>query len=386
MNIHEYQAKSILSAYGLEVPKGLLAHTSEEAVKAAESINSSVYVIKAQVHAGGRGKAGGIKLAKSTAEVRKIASSMLGMKLKTDQTGDEEKIVRKLYIEQGSDIAKELYLSLVLDRSSASISIIASSEGGMDIEEVSQHNPEKILTARVDPTIGLQEFHIRKICFGLNLDRGLHKQFSNTLHGLYRAFIDKEALQIEINPLVITKNGHIVPLDAKFSFDDSALYRHQDIEKMFDPYEQDPLEVRAAQHGINYVRMSGEIGCMVNGAGLAMATMDIINLYGGSPANFLDVGGTADEERVLQALNIITEDKNVKGVLINIFGGIVRCDVIAKGVMNAAKIAKISIPIVVRLAGTNAEIGMKILSESNLSLYPAPDVDSAAKKIVELTR
>lgn len=386
MNIHEYQAKALLASYGLELPKGFLALTPEEAVEAAKRLNTSFYAIKAQVHAGGRGKAGGIKLAKNLEEVKAVASHMLGMKLKTQQTGEEGKIVNKLYIEEASNIAKELYLSIILDRSSASISIIASEEGGMDIEEVAHKSPEKILTLRIEPSLGLQEYQIRKLCFNLNLDKSLHKQFGHALMGLYQAFIEKDALQVEINPLIITQDHRIMPLDAKFSFDENALYRHPDIAEMFDPEEQDPLEVRASKHGLNYVRMNGEIGCMVNGAGLAMATMDTINLYGGRPANFLDVGGTADEERVLQALNIITEDKNVKGILINIFGGIVRCDIIANGVINAAKIAKIDIPIVVRLAGTNSEIGMKILNDSGLALYPAVDVDSGAKKVIELSK
>ncbi len=386
MNIHEYQAKIILSQYGIKVPQGFLALTPEEAVEVASCLKTKTYVVKAQVHAGGRGKAGGIKLAKNLDEVREAAKQILGMTLKNEQTGSEGKIVRKIYIEEGSNIKKELYLSLILNRKSASITIIASEEGGMDIEEVAALTPEKVINIDVDPSMGLQEFHIRKVAFSLNLEKNLHKEFAKTLRNLYQAFVEKDAMQIEINPLVITEENSIIPIDAKFSFDDSALYKHEDIANFFDPYEEDHLEVKASQNGINYVRMQGEIGCMVNGAGLAMATMDIINLYGGSPANFLDVGGTADEERVLQALNIITEDSNVKGILINIFGGIVRCDIIARGLINAAKAAKINIPIVVRLAGTNSELGMEILKDANIALYPASDVDSAAKQIVELTR
>jgi succinyl-CoA synthetase beta subunit len=382
MNIHEYQAKEILRKYGLELPEGILALNADEAVEAASKIKSKVWVVKAQVHAGGRGKAGGVKLAKTLDEVRDVASKIIGMKLVTPQTGAEGKIVSKIYVEAGSDIKKEYYLSVVLDRDNSCITIAASTEGGMEIEEVAKKTPEKIITAQVDFTIGLQNFHIAKLGFGMGLDKIQLKNFAKVVRALYNSFIDTDASQIEINPLIETEDSKFIPLDAKFNFDDNALYRHPDIEAMRDISEEDPQEVEAKKYDLSYVKMDGSIGCMVNGAGLAMATMDIIKLFGKEPANFLDVGGGATTEKVTEAFKIILSDNNVKGILVNIFGGIMKCDIIANGIVTAAKEVKINVPVVVRLEGTNSEMGKKILKESGLKLEAANDLEDAAKKIV----
>lgn len=383
MNIHEYQAKAVLAEYGVPVPNGKVAFSPEEAESAAKSLKTSVYVVKAQIHAGGRGKAGGVKLVKTPEEVKETAKNMLGMILVTHQTGPEGKQVRKVYIEEGSKIKKEYYLSLVLDRATSGITIIASTEGGMDIEEVAHSNPEKIINVNVDPTIGLQEFHKRKIAFGLGLDGEKVKKMGKFLACIYKAFVEKDASQVEINPLIETEEGDFLALDAKINFDSNALYRHPDIFALRDEHEEDPLEIEASRFDLNYIKMNGNIGCMVNGAGLAMATMDIIKLYGGEPANFLDVGGGATKEKVKEAFKIILGDTAVEGILVNIFGGIMRCDIIADGVINAAREIGIEVPVVVRLAGTNAELGQKMLNESGLSLIGAGDLDDAAKKIVE---
>ena len=382
MNIHEYQAKEILRKYGLELPEGILALNADEAVEAASKIKSKVWVLKAQVHAGGRGKAGGVKLAKTLDEVRDIASKMIGMKLVTPQTGAEGKIVSKIYVEAGSDIKKEYYVSVVLDRNNNCITIAASTEGGIDIEEVAKNSPEKIIAVNIDYTIGLQNFHIAKLGFGMGLDKVQLKNFAKVVRALYNSFIDTDASQIEINPLIETNDSKFIPLDAKFNFDDNALYKHPEIEKMRDIAEEDPQEVEARKYDLSYVKMDGSIGCMVNGAGLAMATMDIIKLYGKEPANFLDVGGGATTEKVTEAFKIILSDDNVKGILVNIFGGIMKCDIIANGIVTAAKEVKISVPVVVRLEGTNSEMGKKILKESGLKLEAANDLEDAAKKIV----
>ncbi|MFQ3307636.1 MAG: succinyl-CoA synthetase beta subunit [Candidatus Midichloriaceae bacterium] len=384
MNIHEYQAKQILSKYGLEVPEGILANNVEEVIKATKSIKSDFWVLKAQVHAGGRGKAGGVKLVKTEEEARKEAASMFGMTLITPQTGEEGKIVHKIYVEASSNIKKEYYVSLVLDRNNESVTIIASTEGGMDIEEVAHNTPDKILNVHVDPTIGIHNFHIAKLAFGMGLNKIQIKSFSKVVKALYKSFVETDADQIEINPLVETDDGRFIPLDAKFNFDDNALYRHPDIEKMRDVKEEDEMEVEARKFDLSYVKMDGSIGCMVNGAGLAMATMDIIKHFGGEPANFLDVGGGATTEKVTEAFKIILSDQNVKGILVNIFGGIMKCDIIANGIVSAAKQINISVPVVVRLEGTNSELGKEILKKSGLSLKSADDLQDAAEKIVNM--
>lgn len=386
MNIHEYQAKAILAEYGIKLPVGFLANNIDEAVAAAKKITTKVIVVKAQVHAGGRGKAGGIALAKSVDDVKIAATKILGMRLVTPQTGAAGKIVHKLYIEEGSNIKKELYLSIVLDRNTSSIAIVASLEGGMEIEEIAHKHPEKIIKIYVDPTIGLQQFHLRNLAFGLNLEMEKHKAFGKFVTSLYKAFIEKDASQVEINPLVITAEDEFIPLDAKFNFDDNALFRHPDIEGMRDELEDDPLEVLAAKNGLSYVKMDGNIGCMVNGAGLAMATMDIIKLHGGEPANFLDVGGSATTEKVTEAFKIITSDKNVKAILVSIFGGIMKCDIIANGIIEAVKQIGLKIPVVVRLEGTNVELGKKILKEANLALHSVDDMEEATKLVVSLIK
>lgn len=386
MNIHEYQAKQVLASFGVATPKGILANTPDEAEKAAKELNKPIVVVKAQVHAGGRGKAGGIKLAKSPAEAKEKAKEILGMTLVTPQTGAEGKVVHKVYIEEGSDIKKEYYLSIVLDRQTSGVTIIASTEGGMEIEEVAHNSPEKIITVHVDPAIGLSDFHCRNIAFGMKLEGELIKKMATMVKALYKAFIATDASQVEINPLIETKGGDLLVLDAKMNFDANALYRHPDIAAMRDEQEEDPLEVEASHHELNYIRMNGNIGCMVNGAGLAMATMDIIKLYGGEPANFLDVGGGATKERVKEAFKLILSDHNVKGILVNIFGGIMRCDIIADGVINAAKDIGIEVPVVVRLEGTNADLGKKMLDESDLTLVSANDLDDAADKIVKAVK
>lgn len=381
MNIHEYQAKQLLSQFGVPVPRGEPAYTADGASTAAQKLATPVVVVKAQIHAGGRGKGGGVKLAKSPQEVFDIASNMLGMNLVTHQTGPGGKIVQRLYIEEGSDIDKEYYISVVVDRSEG-VTFIASTEGGMDIEEVAENQPEKIIRLSVDPATGLQGYHCRKLAFGLGFQGEQVKKFSKFVQGLYNTLIEKDASQVEINPFVLTKQGDIIALDAKMNFDDNALFRHSEVMELRDESEEDPLEIQASQHGLSYVKMDGDIGCMVNGAGLAMATMDIIKLYGGEPANFLDVGGGADKARVAEAFKIILSDPNVKGILVNIFGGIMRCDVIAEGVIAAAKELELTVPLVVRLAGTNVDKGKELLDKSGLKIIAANDLADAAEKIV----
>jgi succinyl-CoA synthetase beta subunit len=382
MNIHEYQAKQVLGAYQVPVPRGHVAFTPDEAVKAAEELGGPVWVVKAQIHAGGRGKGGGVKVVKSLDEVREEATRMLGMTLITHQTGPEGREVGRIYVEDGSDIARELYLSALVDRATSRISFIASTEGGMDIEEVAAQTPEKIMTIDVDPAGGISGHHGRQIAFALGLEGDQVKQANALIANLYRAFVEKDMSLLEVNPLVVTGAGDLICLDAKVNFDSNALYRHNDITELRDLAEEDPAEVKASEFDLSYIKLDGTIGCMVNGAGLAMATMDIIKLYGAEPANFLDVGGGATKEKVTEAFKIIMSDDNVEGILVNIFGGIMRCDVIAEGVVAAARETQLAVPLVVRLAGTNVELGQKILSESGLTIIPADDLDDAAEKIV----
>ncbi len=382
MNIHEHQAKDVLKKYGVSVPKGGAAYSVDEAVKVAKGLPGPVYVVKAQIHAGGRGKGGGVKLAKSIDEVRDLATEILGMNLITHQTGPGGKIVNRLYIEDGCDIARELYLSAVMDRGTSRIAIMASTEGGMDIEAVAEETPEKILTLAIDPIAGLQGHHARRLAFGLGLEGKQVGSAVRLITALYKAFVDLDASQAEVNPMVVTGAGDVMALDAKMNFDDNALYRHPDIEELRDPTEEDPAELEAAKAELNYIRLDGSIGCMVNGAGLAMATMDIIKLHGGEPANFLDVGGGATKERVTQAFKIILSDPNVEGILVNIFGGIMRCDIIAEGVVAAARKVSLDKPLVVRLAGTNVEQGKEIMANSGLTIISADDLGDAAAKMV----
>jgi succinyl-CoA synthetase beta subunit len=386
MNIHEYQAKEILRKYGVAVLKGKVATTPEEAEAAAKELGGGLCVVKAQIHAGGRGKAGGVKLAKDPRAARDIAASLLGKKLVTHQTGPEGKEVQKVFVEQGCDIAKEYYLGIVIDRTTSRVTMMVSSEGGVEIEEVAARSPEKILRAAIDPAVGFIDFQGRKLAYGLGLPKDSINKAVGFMRALYRAFSESDASLVEINPLVLTKSGDLIALDAKMGFDDNALFRHADIREMRDVTEENPKEVEASKFDLSYIALDGNIGCMVNGAGLAMATMDIIKHYGAEPANFLDVGGGATTEKVTEAFKIILSDKNVKGVLVNIFGGIMRCDVVATGVVEAAKQVKLSVPLVVRLEGTNVELGKKILAESGLNIIPANDLADAAKKAVEATR
>jgi succinyl-CoA synthetase beta subunit len=386
MNIHEYQAKEILRKYGVAVLKGKVATTPEEAEAAAKELGGGLCVVKAQIHAGGRGKAGGVKLAKDPWAARDIAASLLGKKLVTHQTGPEGKEVQKVFVEQGCDIAKEYYLGIVIDRTTSRVTMMVSSEGGVEIEEVAARSPEKILRAAIDPAVGFIDFQGRKLAYGLGLPKDSINKAVGFMRALYRAFSESDASLVEINPLVLTKSGDLIALDAKMGFDDNALFRHADIREMRDVTEENPKEVEASKFDLSYIALDGNIGCMVNGAGLAMATMDIIKHYGAEPANFLDVGGGATTEKVTEAFKIILSDKNVKGVLVNIFGGIMRCDVVATGVVEAAKQVKLSVPLVVRLEGTNVELGKKILAESGLNIIPANDLADAAKKAVEATR
>ena len=386
MNIHEYQAKELLARFGVAVPRGRVAFSVEEAVAAARSLGGSVWVVKAQIHAGGRGKAGGVKLARSPDEVRALAADLLGKTLVTRQTGPQGRLVRRLYVEEGCDIARELYLGLLIDRATGRVTCIASEEGGVEIEEVAAHQPEKILKVTIDPATGLMPHHARRIAYGLGLggeaggDRV--KKAVKFIDAIYRAFVELDASVIELNPLMVTGSGDVVALDAKINFDDNALYRHKDVAALRDEDEEDPAEREAARNELNYVKLDGNIGCMVNGAGLAMATMDIIKLYGGEPANFLDVGGGATRERVTAAFKIILSDPNVKTILVNIFGGIMRCDIIAEGVVAAARELSLDAPLVVRLEGTNVELGKKILAESGLPILSASDLADAAEKAV----
>jgi succinyl-CoA synthetase beta subunit len=386
MNIHEYQAKQLLAKFGVPVPRGYPAYTPQEAEQAAKDLGGPVWVVKAQIHAGGRGKAGGIKVVKSIEEVFPTAEKMLGMTLVTKQTGPAGKVVNRLYIEEGCEIARELYLSLLIDRGTSRITIIASTEGGMDIEEVAAKTPEKILKISIDPAIGIQPFHARKIAYGLGLEGKQVNSCVKAVLGMYKAFCELDASLVEINPLVVTAGGDVIPLDCKMNFDDNALFRHKDIQELRDETEEDPAEREAARHDLNYIKLDGNIGCMVNGAGLAMATMDIIKYYGGEPANFLDVGGGATKERVTEAFKIILRDPNVEGILVNIFGGIMRCDVIAEGVVSAAREVSLNVPLVVRLEGTNVDLGKQILSQSNLPIISADDLGDAAQKIVKAVK
>ncbi|MBI4031410.1 MAG: ADP-forming succinate--CoA ligase subunit beta [Proteobacteria bacterium] len=386
MNIHEYQAKELLKKYNVAVPQGIPALSVEEAGKAAERLGGPVWVVKAQIHAGGRGKGGGVKVVKLVADVKKEAQRMIGMRLVTHQTGPEGQKVRRLYIEQGVDIAKELYLSVLLDRATGRVTFMASTEGGMDIEEVAHKTPEKIIRVSVDPATGMQPFHARKLAFGLGLTGEAIKSAAKFMTSMYKAFTDLDASLVEINPLVLTKGNEIIALDAKMNFDDNALFRHPDVAALRDEDEEDEKERIAKDHELSYVALDGDIGCMVNGAGLAMATMDIIKLYGGRPANFLDVGGGATTERVMAAFKIILSDKNVKGVLVNIFGGIMKCDIIAEGIIAAAKEVKLSVPLVVRLEGTNVDKGKRILAGSGLPIIAADNLGDAAQKVVNATK
>jgi succinyl-CoA synthetase beta subunit len=382
MNVHEYQAKQVLREFGVVVPEGRVATTPAEAEEAARALGSDVVVVKAQVHAGGRGKAGGVKLAKSPAEAKEAASQILGMTLHTPQTPPEGKLVRKVYVEAGSQIADELYLAVVVDRASEKLAVIASTEGGMEIEEVAAKTPEKIVTGTVDGHVGLQPHQIRRIGFSLGLGAEQVKQLDALLGGLYRLFAAKDASIAEINPLVVTQGGDLVALDAKLNFDDNALYRHPEITELRDPEEEDPRERAAKEIDLAYVGLDGNIGCMVNGAGLAMATLDMIQHCGGSPANFLDAGGGADKEKVKEAFKLILRDENVQAILVNIFGGIVRCDLIAEGVVAAASELGVEVPLVVRLQGTKAPEGRKILADSKLNITPAETLQEAGEKAV----
>ncbi|GMV61933.1 MAG: succinate--CoA ligase [ADP-forming] subunit beta [Parvibaculum sp.] len=386
MNIHEYQAKAVLAKYGVPVPRGHAAFTPEEAVAKAKELGGPVWVVKAQIHAGGRGKAGGVKVVKSVEDVEKEAKRLLGSTLVTHQTGPEGKEVHRLYIEEGSSIARELYLSVLVDRATSRISFIVSTEGGMDIEEVAKKTPEKILSFSIDPASGISGFHGRKVAYALGLEGDQVKQGVALIDKLYKAFVAEDMSMLEINPLVVTGEGNIVCLDAKVNFDSNALYRHKDIVELRDLTEEDPAEVEASKYDLNYIKLDGKIGCMVNGAGLAMATMDIIKLYGSEPANFLDVGGGATKEKVTAAFKIILSDPSVEGILVNIFGGIMRCDIIAEGVVAAAKEVSLGVPLVVRLEGTNVDLGKKIMAESGLPIISADNLADAAEKIVKAVK
>ncbi len=395
MNIHEYQAKGLLKQYGVAVPRGGVAYTPDEAITVAKDLGGPVWVVKSQIHAGGRGAGrfkdnpqgkGGVRVVKSVTDVEASAREMLGHVLVTKQTGPDGKEVKRLYVEEGCDIKRELYLSMLVDRASGRVTVVASTEGGMEIEEVAANHPEKIVKLAVDPLTGLRGFHAQKIAFGLGLSGKQVGEAVGLLKNIYKAFVDLDAALLEVNPLVVTGEGKLLVLDAKMGFDDNALYRHKDIEELRDESEEDASEIEAAKHSLNYVKLDGAIGCMVNGAGLAMATMDIIKLYGSEPANFLDVGGGATKERVTAAFKIILKDPNVEGILVNIFGGIMRCDVIAEGVVAAAREVSLHVPLVVRLEGTNVDLGKKILAESGLPIQSADHLADAAEKIVKAVK
>jgi succinyl-CoA synthetase beta subunit len=396
MNIHEYQAKQVLAKFGVPVLKGGVAYTPDEAEKVARDLGGPVFVVKSQIHAGGRGKGkfkeseagdkGGVRVVKSVDDVRENAAQMLGNTLVTHQSGPEGKQVKRVYIEAGCDIQRELYLSMLVDRATSQVTIMASTEGGVEIEEVAAKTPEKIILQDIDPATGIMPFHCRKIAFALGLEGAQVKSATKLLMALYQAFLRTDASMLEINPLVVTGTGDVLPLDAKMNFDSNALYRQQDISEMRDEDEEDPAELEATKHDLNYIKLDGSIGCMVNGAGLAMATMDIIKLYGAEPANFLDVGGGATKERVTTAFKIILSDPNVEGILINIFGGIMRCDVIAEGVIAAAKEVSLNVPLVVRLEGTNVDLGKKIMAESGLPIIAADNLADAAEKVVKAVK
>jgi len=395
MNIHEYQAKSLLKKYGVAVPRGGVAYTAEEAGKVAQELGGGVWVVKSQIHAGGRGAGrfkedpsgkGGVRVVKSVDDVVANAGAMLGKVLVTKQTGPAGREVKRVYIEEGLDIRREIYLGMLVDRGTSRVTVMASSEGGMEIEEVAAAHPEKILRVAIDPATGLQPFHARKIAFFLGLEGGQIAAATQFLSGMYKAFVELDASIVEINPLIVTGDGRVIALDAKMSFDDNALFRHKEVAEMRDVSEEDPMEVEASKHDLNYVKLDGNIGCMVNGAGLAMATMDIIKLYGGEPANFLDVGGGATKERVTAAFKLILADPKVEGILVNIFGGIMRCDVIAEGIVAAAREVSLTVPLVVRLEGTNVDLGKKILADSGLPIKSADDLADAAQKVVGAVR
>ena len=395
MNIHEYQGKELLKQYGVTVQEGLVAWTPDEAEAAAQKLPGPLYVVKAQIHAGGRGAGrftndpngkGGVRLAKSPAEVRAAAEAMIGHTLITKQTGPAGRKVRRVFVAAAVDIARELYLSVLVDRATARVTVVASTEGGMEIEEVAEHHPEKILRAAVDPASGMSAFHARKLAYGLGLTGKQIGAFGKFVAGMYQAFVALDCAVVEINPLVVTVGGEVLALDAKVTFDDNALFRHPELEKLRDESEEDPKELDAAKHSLSYVALDGTIGCMVNGAGLAMATMDIIKLYGASPANFLDVGGGATKERVTAAFKIILSDPNVEGILVNIFGGIMRCDVIAEGVVAAAREVSLNVPLVVRLEGTNVQLGKQIMARSGLPIISADNLADAAEKVVHAVR
>jgi succinyl-CoA synthetase beta subunit len=395
MNIHEYQAKQLLARYGVAVPKGFVAYTAEEAEKAAQQMPGPVWVVKAQIHAGGRGAGrfaddpngkGGVRVVKSVADVRANAAAMLGKVLVTKQTGPRGKEVKRLYVEDGCDIKRELYLSMLVDRATGRVTVVASTEGGMEIEEVAAKHPEKIVKVAIDPVTGLQGHHARRVAFGLGLAGKQVGTAVRFLDAMYKAFVDLDASVVEVNPLVVTGSGDVIALDAKMNFDDNALFRHKDVAELRDTDEEDPMELEAGKYELNYVKLDGNIGCMVNGAGLAMATMDIIKLYGGEPANFLDVGGGATKERVTAAFKLILSDPNVEGILVNIFGGIMRCDVIAEGVVAAAREVALNVPLVVRLEGTNVELGKKIMKQSGLPILSADNLADAAEKIVKAVK
>ena len=396
MNIHEYQAKALLKDYGVPVSDGRVVLKADEAKRAASELDGPLWVVKSQIHAGGRGKGkfkeaeagdkGGVRLAKSVEEAEELARQMLGRTLVTHQTGLAGKQVNRIYIEDGSDIARELYLALLVDRGTSRISFVASTEGGMDIEEVAASTPEKIVSFSVDPASGLSDFHGRRVAFALGLEGDQVKQCVALVKILYKAFVERDMEMLEINPLIVTTEGNIKALDAKMGFDNNALYRHADIMALRDETEEDPKELAASKFDLNYIALDGEIGCMVNGAGLAMATMDIIKLYGAEPANFLDVGGGATKEKVTEAFKIITSDPNVKGILVNIFGGIMRCDIIAEGIIAAVKEVGLKVPLVVRLEGTNVDLGKQIIGESGLNVIAADDLSDAAQKIVKAVK
>jgi succinyl-CoA synthetase beta subunit len=382
MNIHEYQAKEVLKCYGVPVLRGIVASTPQEAEAAAASLGTPVVVVKAQIHAGGRGKGGGVKVVRSPGEAKDAAAAMLGRKLVTHQTGPEGKEVLKVYVEEGCEIARELYLGLVIDRATGFVTLMASREGGVEIEEVAAHTPEKILKQPVDPASGFMPFHARKLAYGLGLSGEAAKNGQKFIESLYRAFVECDASLAEINPLVVTKGGEVLALDAKIALDNNALYRHKDLQGLRDVTEEDPRELEASRFDLSYITLNGNIGCMVNGAGLAMATMDIIKHYGAEPANFLDVGGGANAEQVTNALRLILSDPNVEAVLVNIFGGIMRCDTIAEGIITAARAVEIEVPLVVRLQGTNVDLGRKMLAESGLPIITAETMSEAAEKVV----
>ncbi len=386
MNLHEYQSKKLFAEYGIPVPQGVAAETPEEAAKAAKALGGKLWVVKAQVHAGGRGKAGGVKLARSEKEVHDYAEGMLGTRLVTHQSGPDGLPVNVVYVEAGSDIDRELYLSMLVDREVSRVSFIASAAGGMDIEQVAADTPEKIFTVSIAPDAGLVPYQARQLAFGLGLDKKQSKQFSDLIGRLYKLFLECDASLVEVNPLIVTKGGDVIALDAKINIEENALFRQPNLEAMRDPSQEDEMEREAAEHDLNYVSLDGDIACMVNGAGLAMATMDLIKLHGGEPANFLDVGGGATSERVAEAFKLILSNENVTAILVNIFGGIVRCDLIAEGIISAVKEVGVKVPVVVRLEGTNVEKGRKLLKESGLDIIAADDLTDAAKKAVSAAK